>query len=36
MAFENKTIEDVNNLIISSLESELNTKFRLLPKAFVG
>lgn len=35
MAFENKTIEDVNNLIISSLENELNTKFRLLPKAFV-
>lgn len=35
MAFENRTIEDVNNLIISGLESELNTKFRLLPKAFV-
>lgn len=35
MAFENKTIEDVNSLIISGLETELNTKFRLLPKAFI-
>ncbi|WP_407371498.1 baseplate J/gp47 family protein [Carnobacterium sp.] len=35
MAFENKTIEDVNSLIINGLEAELNTKFRLLPKAFV-
>lgn len=35
MAFENKTIEDVNNLIISGIESELNVKFRLLPKAFI-
>jgi len=35
MAFENKTIEDINSLIISGLETELNTKFRLLPKAFI-
>lgn len=35
MAFENKTIESVNDLIVSGLETELNTKFRLLPKAFV-
>lgn len=35
MAFENKTVEEVNNLIITGLESELNTTFRLLPKSFV-
>lgn len=35
MAFENKTIEEINNLIVSGLEIELNTKFKLLPKAFV-
>lgn len=35
MAFENKKIEDVNSLIISGLETELNTKFKLLPKAFI-
>lgn len=35
MAFENKSIESVNNLIVNGLEAELNTKFRLLPKAFV-
>ena len=35
MAFENKTIEEVNGLIISGLETELNTKFKLLPKAFI-
>lgn len=35
MAFENKSIESVNNLIISGLENELNVKFRLLPKSFI-
>lgn len=35
MAFENKSIESVNDLIVSGLETELNTKFRLLPKSFV-
>lgn len=35
MAFENRTIESVNDLIISGLETELNTKFRLLPKSFI-
>lgn len=35
MAFENKTIEEVYNLIISGLEKELHTRFRLLPKSFV-
>lgn len=35
MAFENKTVEAVNNLIIAGLETELNTTFRLLPKSFV-
>lgn len=35
MAFENKSIESVNELIISGLETELNTKFRLLPKSFI-
>lgn len=35
MAFENKTIEQIEALIIAGLEAELNTKFRLLPKAFI-
>ncbi|MCQ2087898.1 MAG: baseplate J/gp47 family protein [Bacilli bacterium] len=35
MAFENITLEYVNNLVISGLETELNTRFRLLPKSFV-
>lgn len=35
MAFENRTIESINDLIINGLEQELNTKFRLLPKSFV-
>lgn len=35
MAFENKTIQEVYNTFITGLESELNTQFRLLPKAFV-
>ena len=35
MAFENKTIEQVNNLIVSGIEAELNTKLRLLPKSFI-
>lgn len=36
MAFENKTIEDVKQLIVSGLEAEFNTKFKLLPKSFVA
>lgn len=35
MAFENKTVEDVYELIIDGLQRELNVQFRLLPKAFV-
>ena len=35
MAFENKTVEEVNDLIINGLEQKLNTTFRLLPKSFV-
>lgn len=35
MAFENKTITQIETLIIDGLETKLNTKFRLLPKAFV-
>lgn len=35
MAFENKTIEQVNNLIVSGIEAKLNTKLSLLPKSFI-
>lgn len=35
MAFENKTVEDINELIVTGLESELSTTFRLLPKSFI-
>lgn len=35
MAFENKTIDEVYELIITGLEAELNTQFRLLPKSFI-
>ncbi len=35
MAFENRTVEDVYRLVIDGVERELNTKFRLLPKAFI-
>lgn len=35
MAFENKTVEEINNLIVSGLEQELSTTFRLLPKSFI-
>lgn len=35
MAYANKTIDDIYTLIVSSLDSEFNTKFRLLPKSFV-
>lgn len=35
MAFENKTVEDVYELIIDGLQRELNVQFRLLPKSFV-
>lgn len=35
MAFENKTVEYVDNLIVNGLEQELNVKFRLLPKSFI-
>ncbi len=35
MAFENKTVESINTLIIDGLEQELNVKFRLLPKSFI-
>ncbi len=35
MAFENKTVADIYSLIVQGLETEFNTTFRLLPKAFV-
>lgn len=35
MSFENKTVEYVNDLIVSGLEQELNTRLRLLPKSFI-
>jgi len=35
MAFENKTIQEVYDLVIAGFESEFNTQFRLLPKAFI-
>lgn len=35
MAFVNRSLEDVNQLIVSGLEVELNTKFKLLPKSFI-
>ncbi len=35
MAFENKTIDEVYNLVVAGFESEFNTQFRLLPKAFI-
>lgn len=35
MAFENKTIEDINELIVAGMEQELSTTFRLMPKSFI-
>ena len=35
MQFENKTIEDIRDLIIAAVESNFNTAFRLLPKSFM-
>lgn len=35
MAFQNKTVESIYQLIVSGMEQELNTKFRLLPKSFI-
>lgn len=35
MAFENRTVEDVYELIIDGLQRELNVQFRLLPKSFI-
>ena len=33
--FENKTIQEVYDLTLNGFETEFNTRFRLLPKAFV-
>lgn len=35
MAFENKSVEEISSLIVRGLETELNTRLRLLPKSFV-
>lgn len=35
MAYENKTVDYVYNLIITSLQEKFNNKLRLLPKAFI-
>lgn len=35
MAFENKTIDSVYEIIIDGLQNRFNMKFRLLPKAFI-
>jgi len=35
MQFENKTIEEIRDLIINAMESNFNITFRLLPKSFL-
>ena len=35
MAYENKTVEYVYNLILTSLQEKFNNRLRLLPKAFI-
>ncbi len=35
MAFENKTIKEVYDVVVAGFETEFNTEFRLLPKAFI-
>lgn len=35
MAYENKTIDEIYNLQIQSLQDKFNNKFRLLPKSFI-
>ncbi len=35
MAYKNKTIEEVQQLLISSFEHEFNTQLRILPKSFI-
>lgn len=35
MAYENKTIDDIYNLLIQSYQEKFNNKFRLLPKSFI-
>ena len=35
MAYENKTIDDVYNLILTALQQQFNNRLRLLPKAFI-
>jgi len=35
MQFENKTIEEIRDLIINAIESKFNTSFRLLSKSFL-
>lgn len=35
MALENRSIQDINDLIINQLESQLNKTFPLLPKSFI-
>ena len=35
MAYENKTVDYVYNLILTSLQEKFNNRLRLLPKAFL-
>lgn len=35
MAYENKTVDDVYNLLIQSFQEKFNNKLRLLPKSFI-
>jgi hypothetical protein len=35
MVFENKTIEDIKNLLINAFQSHFNRKLRILPKSFI-
>ena len=35
MAYKNKTIEEVQQLLIRSFEHEFNTQLRILPKSFI-
>lgn len=35
MAYENKTVDEVYNLMLTSLQDKFNSKLRLLPKSFI-
>jgi hypothetical protein len=35
MAFENRTIEEIKNLLVNAFQQQFNNKLRLLPKSFI-